>query len=131
MSKRVSFDLPGLEHTNPIPSACRVGPVLMTSGISGADPRSGKFPQGIEAQCAQMFANIRTILEVGGATPEDVVKLTVWLKDRSQRPQVNKEWLTMFPDPHSRPARHTFSNPELGGDMLVQCEVMAVITDGK
>ncbi len=127
MSRRVSFDLPGLTHTNPIPSACRVGPVLVSSGISGVDPQSGKLPPGIEAQCAQMFANIRAILKLGGAVPEDVVKLTVWLKDRSQRPQVNEEWLAMFPDPHSRPARHTFAGPDLAGDMLVQCEVMAVI----
>jgi 2-iminobutanoate/2-iminopropanoate deaminase len=127
MSRRVSFDLPGLKHTNPIPSACRVGPVLVTSGISGVDPQSGKLPEGIEAQCAQMFANIRSILEVGGATTEDVVKLTVWLQDRTQRPAVNKEWMAMFPDPHSRPARHTFAGPDLAPEMLVQCEVMAVV----
>jgi len=127
MNRRVSFDLPGLKHTNPIPSACRVGPILVSSGISGVDPASGIFPQGIEAQCAQMFANIRSILETGGGTVEDVVKLTVWLKDLAQRPSVNKEWLAMFPDPHSRPARHTFAGRDLSGDMLVQCEVMAVI----
>jgi 2-iminobutanoate/2-iminopropanoate deaminase len=127
MSRRVSFDLPGLKHTNPIPSACRVGPILVTSGISGVDPHSGKLPDGIEAQCAQMFANIRSILEVGGATTDDVVKLTVWLQDRTQRPAVNKEWMAMFPDPHSRPARHTFAGPDLAPEMLVQCEVMAVV----
>ena len=129
MSRRVSFDLPGLKHTNPIPGGCRVGPILVTSGISGVDPQSGKLPEGIEAQCAQMFQNIRAILEVGGATTDDVVKLTVWLQDRTQRPAVNKEWVAMFPDPHSRPARHTFGGPDLAPEMLVQCEVMAVVAE--
>ena len=33
----------------------------------------------------------------------------------------------MFPDPHSRPARHTFPAPDLPPGMLVQCEVIAFI----
>jgi hypothetical protein len=37
----------------------------------------------------------------------------------------------MFPDPHSRPARHTFQNPDLPPGMLVQCEVIAYIGDWK
>jgi hypothetical protein len=35
----------------------------------------------------------------------------------------------MFPDPHSRPARHTFSSPELPEPQMVQLELMAVIQD--
>jgi 2-iminobutanoate/2-iminopropanoate deaminase len=127
MNKRVSFELPGVEHTNPIPGGCRIGPFLITSGVSGKDPRTNSFPEGIDAQCAQMFVNIRALLEAGGATPEDVIKLTVWLKDKSLRPHLNKQWVAMFPDGHSRPARHTFAGPDLDPPMLVQCEVMAVI----
>jgi 2-iminobutanoate/2-iminopropanoate deaminase len=128
MGRRVSFDLPGVEHTNPIPAACRIGNILITSGVSGKDPKNGKFPEGIEAQCAQMFANIRGIMELAGASPEDVIKVNVWLKDKSQRPYLNKEWLAMFPDAHARPARHTFAGPDLEAPMLVQCEVMAVMS---
>ncbi|MBV9508599.1 MAG: RidA family protein [Acidobacteriia bacterium] len=127
MSKRVSFDLPGVEHTNPIPGGCRIGSFLMTSGVSGKDPRTGKFPEGIDAQCAQMFANVRTLLAEGGAAPEDVIKVNVWIKDKILRPHLNREWLAMFPDGHSRPARHTFASPDLDPPMLVQCEVIAVI----
>ena len=53
--------------------------------------------------------------------------MTVWLKDRSNRPVVNQYWLEMFPDAHSRPARHTFASPDLPEPMLVQCEFMAVL----
>jgi 2-iminobutanoate/2-iminopropanoate deaminase len=130
MSKRVSFELPGIEHTNPIPGACRIGPLFITSGVSGKDPKTNNFPEGIEGQCGQMFANVAALLEAGGAKPEDVIKVTVWLKDKSLRPHLNKQWLAMFPDAHSRPARHTFASPDLDPPMLVQCEVMAVIGDG-
>lgn len=129
MSKRTSIEVPGLEHVNPIPNASRVGPFLASGGIFGKDPATGKVAEGVDAQCEQMFANVRKVLEVGGAAPEDVIKLNVWLKDMANRPVVNKYWVQMFPDPHSRPARHTFSTPDLREPLLVECEIMAVISD--
>jgi 2-iminobutanoate/2-iminopropanoate deaminase len=127
MGRRVSIEVPGFEHDAPIPAACRVGSFLTTSVVSGKELYTGKMPEGIEAQCERMFATVRLILEAAGGSPEDVVKMTVWMKDRSQRQHLNKGWLEMFPDPHSRPARHTFAAPDLPGSMLVQCEVMAII----
>jgi len=128
MNKRVSIEVPGLKHDNPIPAACRIGPFLVSSVITPKDA-SGKVADSLDAQCAQVFANLRTLLTAAGTTPERVIKLTVWLKDRELRPHVNKFWLEMFPDPHSRPARHTFSAPELPDPQMVQMEAMAVIED--
>jgi 2-iminobutanoate/2-iminopropanoate deaminase len=127
MSKRRSIEVPGLEHTNPLPNASRVGPLLMTSGIFGKDPATGKVVPGIAEQCAMMFANIRRVLEAGGATPEDIVKINVWMKNRDDRDHLNREWLAMFPDPHSRPARHTFKDEDQPYGALISCEVIAVI----
>jgi len=129
MGRRVSIDVPGFGHDNPLPAACKVGPFLITSGVSGKEPFTGKMPEGIEAQCARMFATVRQILEIAGGSPEDVVKMNVWLKDRAMREYFNVGWLEMFPDEQSRPARHTFGAPDLPGAMLVQCEVFAVISE--
>jgi len=131
MSDRSSIEVPGLEHINPIPNASRIGPFLVSGGIFGKDPATGKVPEGIEAQLEQTFKNIRTVLQAGGATPEDVIKLSVWLKNMADRPAMNKHWLQMFPEDHSRPARHTFPTPDLRAPLLVECEVMAVIQDKK
>jgi 2-iminobutanoate/2-iminopropanoate deaminase len=131
MSNRTSIEVPGLEHVNPIPNASRVGPFLVSGGIFGKDPGTGQVPDGVEAQCEQMFANVRKVLEAGGAAPEDVIKLSVSLKDMANRPVVNKYWVQMFPDPHSRPARHTFETPDLRAPLLVECEIMAVVSDKK
>jgi 2-iminobutanoate/2-iminopropanoate deaminase len=131
MSNRRSIEVPGLEHVNPIPNASRIGPFLMSGGIFGKDPSTGKVPEGVEAQCEQMFANVRKVLEAGGAAPEDVIKLSVWLKDMANRPVLNMYWLQLFPDAHSRPARHTFETPDLRAPLLVECEIMAVIPDRK
>jgi 2-iminobutanoate/2-iminopropanoate deaminase len=116
---------------NPIPNASRIGPFLVSGGIFGKDPSTGKVAEGVDAQCEQMFANVRKVLAAGDASPEDVIKLSVWLKDMANRPVVNKYWVQMFPDPHSRPARHTFSTPDLRAPLLVECEIMAVISDKK
>jgi enamine deaminase RidA (YjgF/YER057c/UK114 family) len=127
VGRRLSIEVPGFGHDNPIPAACKVGPFLISSGISGKEPYTGKMLEGLEAQCAQMFVTVRQILEIAGGSPEDVVKMNVWMKDRSQRDTLNIGWLEMFPDEHSRPARHTFAAPDLPGSMLVQCEIFAVL----
>ena len=130
MAKRTSIELPGAAHKHPIPAACRVGNILMSSVITGKDPaRGGELPEGIEAQAEQMFRNMRTILERGGARPEDVIKVNIWMRDVNQRSVLNKFWLEMFPDAESRPARHTFPSPDPAAAFLVESEVVAVIGD--
>jgi enamine deaminase RidA (YjgF/YER057c/UK114 family) len=100
MEKRQSINVPGASHVNPIPSACRRGPFVVTGAISGTDPETGKVQAELDAQCRAMFANVRRVMEAAGGTPEDIVKMTVWISDRSLRPILNTHWVEMFPDPH-------------------------------
>jgi 2-iminobutanoate/2-iminopropanoate deaminase len=127
MIKRKSFDVEGLGHGNPIPAVSRIGNVVATGGVSGTDTSTGKMPEDVTAQCAHMFANLRTILAAAGASPEDVIRVTVWIKRPEIRDEVNKEWVAMFPDPDSRPARHTMFYEHFAGAAVVQCEAWAVI----
>ena len=127
MEKRQSIDVAGAKHQNPIPSASRKGPFLVTGAISGADPESGKVPDELDAQCRQMFANVRRVMETAGGSPDDIIKMTVWIADRALRPTLNKYWVEMFPDPHSRPARHTVAHGDFTPPMQVQCDIFAVI----
>jgi len=73
-----------------------------------------------------MFASIECIVRAAGGTPEDIIKVTIWMKDRTLRQAVNTEWLRMFPDPQSRPARHTMNAP-LDGEKLIECSFIAVL----
>ena len=127
MSTRRSIEVAGLEHVHPIPNASRIGPFLMTGGIYGKDPQTGQLAPDIAGQCHYLFANIRRVLEAGGATPEDVIKMYVWIKDKSWRDHLNREWVAMFPEPHSRPTRHTFTDTDQPYGALISCEVIAVI----
>lgn len=125
MPWRESIQVPPMLHQNPIPTASRVGNMLCTSVIGGRDPETGQVPQTAEEQAVNCFKILARILDKGGATPEDVAHVTVYIKDSSMRPAVNKPWVEMFPDEHSRPARHTIVMENMGG--MVQIEAVAVI----
>jgi len=127
MEKRRSIDVAGARHQNPIPSASRIGPFVMSGAISGADSATGKVSEDLDAQCAAMFANVRRVVETAGGTPDDIIKMTVWITDRALRPTLNKYWVEMFPDPDSRPARHTVTSGDFAPPMQIQCDLTAVI----
>jgi len=127
MVKRRSLEIPGISHgAVPIPMGSRVGNMLFSSGLMGKDPATDTLPADAEAQAKFAFQNMRVLLDQGGACLDDVVRLTVFIKDNSVRDFLNKEWLDAFPDPASRPARHTLVY-DLPGGMLIQLEVVAVI----
>jgi enamine deaminase RidA (YjgF/YER057c/UK114 family) len=62
-----------------------------------------------------------------GGGPEDIIKMNVWIADRSLRETMNRYWVEMFPDPHSRPARHTIAHADFTPPMQIQCDLLAVI----
>jgi enamine deaminase RidA (YjgF/YER057c/UK114 family) len=127
VARRQSIEVAGFGHGNlPIPAASRVGDLVATGGVMGLDPESGKLPDDVAEQARLMFANLQRILAAGGAVMEDVLKITVWVKVPEARAAVNTEWLKAFPDARSRPARHTLQNDHLPGNMLVQCDALAV-----
>ena len=127
MAKRKSINIEGFSHKNPIPAACRLGNMLMTGVILGTDPATGNVAVTLEQQCAFMFQHVRSIVQAAGGSTDDIIKMSVWMTDRSQRGVLNAEWLKMFPDEHSRPARHT-SQANLEGGQLINCDITAVLT---
>lgn len=127
---RRSIDVPGLHHGGlPIPQASVVGNLLVSSGISPLDPDTGTVPAEVERQVELVFANVRRILDAAGGSPDDIVKCTVFVRDKAIRPVIDKRWLEMFPDEHSRPARHTL-RIDLAEPVQIQLEITAVLGEG-
>lgn len=126
MSPRRSIEVEGFSHgAQPIPAASRVGPLVMTGGVYGLDPATGAIPDDVEAQARLMFSNLARILEAAGVGLDRVARMTIFVKVPEARGAVNAEWLKAFPDPGSRPARHTLINEALPANMLVQCDATA------
>lgn len=122
-----SIDVPGASHNAPIPAAARVGPLLCTSAVSGKDPATGALPADVASQVRHAFANLKAVLDAGGASLQDVVKFSVSIKDNAVREPLNAEWLACFPDSHDRPARHILVQ-DLQHGMWLQIEAMAFVS---
>src|SRR5204863_7440333 len=127
MEKRQSIDVAGAKHVNPIPSASRRGPFVVSGAMSGTDPETGKVPADLDEQCRLMFENVRRVMTAAGGSLDDIVKMTVWITDRSLREIMNRHWLAMFPDPQSRPARHTLTSRDSTAPTQTQWAPMAVL----
>lgn len=126
---RRSIELANHGHGGaPIPAASRVGALVVTGGIRGVDVATGTLSSDLTEQVEHMFANLRTVIEDGGATVGTIAKVTVWIAVPEARAAINGPWQAMFPDPHSRPARHVIAQA-LPVGMLVQCDALAVATN--
>jgi len=125
LARRQSFEIQPVGHRAPIPMAARVGNIIVTSGIPGADPATGEMPASLEEQAKNCFTNLGNVLAKAGASKDDVVRVTVFIKSNDNRQLVNPAWLATFPDEHSRPARHQTVVETLNFD--IQIEAMAVV----
>jgi 2-iminobutanoate/2-iminopropanoate deaminase len=124
--RRTSVYADGFQHANPIPAACRIDNVIYSSLIHGVDRSRDGVSATLEEQAELMFIRLRDVVEAAGGSTDDVVKVTMWMRDRADREAVNRFWLEMFPDATDRPARQTI-NAHLEGEQLIQCDFVAVI----
>ncbi|MFC8452087.1 RidA family protein [Kitasatospora sp. NPDC057223] len=128
MSERISIDLPGLRHANPIPAAARIGPFLASGALTGRDPLTHAMPATLDQQCANVFAHVRALLAAAGGSPDHILRMTFRLADPRDRKALNREWLAMFPDPAHRPARQAVA-AQLDGAARIHCDLLAVLPD--
>ena len=126
MAKRRVIEIPGLSQRAPIPMGAAIGNIVFSSAISGRDPKTNTLPGDPDKQAEVLFRNIRSFMERAGGTTDDIVRMTVYLKEERYRESINKEWLKMFPSEHDRPARHAI-RVDVRGEMLFQIEIFAVV----
>ena len=78
------------------------GDTLYVSGIVPVDASGAVVGDDVVAQARQVFAIMERVLAAAGATPADVVKVTVYLLDIDDRPLINPVRQEFFGD--TRPA---------------------------
>ncbi len=126
MSRRHSVHISGFTHSSPVPNASRIDNMLFSGVIIGADPSTGKANGTFEEQLGNVFLHMKAIVEAVDGTTDDIIKVNFYLKNSSDRTKVNVEWVKMFSDEHSRPARQALVSA-LDGTILVQADFIAVL----
>jgi 2-iminobutanoate/2-iminopropanoate deaminase len=100
----------------------RAGDFLVASGQLGL--RDGQMVAGgVTAETNQAIANLAALLEGEGATLNDVVKTTVFLRHMRDFQIMNEAYVAGFGD--HRPARSAFAVAELPMVALVEIEAWA------
>ena len=105
----------------PYSQGLRIGSLIFVSGQGPLDPAVGCVPRGIEAQTHQVLRNIRSILEAGGSSMNDVVKVTAHVADVADFGAFNRVYAEYFRPPY--PVRTTVGSQLLG--ILVEVDVIA------
>jgi 2-iminobutanoate/2-iminopropanoate deaminase len=90
----------------PYNQAIVTGNTMYVAGQGPINPKTGKIEIGtIEEQATLTFENIKAILEAGGFSMGDVVKVTAYLTDLGDFGKYNEVYKKYFTEPY--PARAT------------------------
>src|SRR5579863_5237792 len=93
----------------PYAQGVRAGNLVFTAGQGGLDPVTGQIVSGgIKEQTARTLDNLKAVLEAGGSSLGQAVKVTVYLKDMNDFAAMNAVYATYFgTDSDALPARTT------------------------
>jgi 2-iminobutanoate/2-iminopropanoate deaminase len=111
----------------PYSQARVVGNLIFASGQIPIIPATGALAEGLEAQAEQVFTNIANLLEAAGSDMGHVVKTTVFIKDMNDFGAINAIYARHFQEPF--PARSCVEVARLPKDVLLECEVIAVVRE--
>ena len=126
MGKRVIQTALAPKAIGPYSQAIQAGSFLFLSGQIPLDPKTGELVKGdIRQQTRQVLENIKGILESEKLEMDDIVKVTISLKDIGNFNQVNEVYTTYFPS--SPPARSTVGVAKLPRDVEIEIEAIALI----
>jgi 2-iminobutanoate/2-iminopropanoate deaminase len=106
----------------PYSQAIVVGDLLFTSGQIPLRADGALVDGDIAVQTMQVLANLKAVIEAAGASLNNVVKTTVFLKDMDDFAAMNKVYGDTFGE-HA-PARATVQVAKLPRDVLLEIEAI-------
>jgi 2-iminobutanoate/2-iminopropanoate deaminase len=110
----------------PYSAGVKTGRWVFTAGQIGIDPQTGEIVEGgIEAETRQVLTNLKNLLEEGGASLDQVIKTTVFLRNMEEFSQMNQVYAEFFKKDY--PARSTVQVAALPKGAAVEIEAVAVV----
>ncbi len=126
MSKQIIATDKAPKAIGPYSAAVRVGNFVYTAGQIGIDPATGEVVSGgVEAETRQALTNLKHILEAAGASLDNVVKTTVFLRDINDFAKMNGVYAEFFTANY--PARSAVQVAALPKGVAVEIEAVAYI----
>jgi 2-iminobutanoate/2-iminopropanoate deaminase len=118
-----------MEPISHFSDAVVAGKTIYVSGLVATDERGEIVGKGdVVEQTRQIFRNLQRILDAAGANPADVAKLTIFMRDVSQRPLINPVRQEFFGE--HRPASTLVEVSRLvRDDLLLEIEAIAELPD--
>jgi len=109
----------------PLSQAIKAGDWVFASGQLGNDPNTKRLAEGgIGPETRQVCENLKAVLDAAGSSLERVVKVTIYMVDLDELPEMNAIFSQYFPvDP---PARTTFECSRLVANARVEIEAIAL-----
>lgn len=113
----------------PYSQAVRSGGFLFCSGQVPLHPGTGALVgETIEEQTRQTLENLKAVVEAGGATLADAVKVSVFLADMEHFAAMNGVYATYFDA--AKPARACVEVSRLPKDVLVEVDAIVRCPEG-
>jgi 2-iminobutanoate/2-iminopropanoate deaminase len=125
MIRRVISTVEAPGALGPYSQGIRAGGLVYTSGQLPLTPSGELIRDDVGRAARQALENVRAILAAGGATMEDVVKVTVYLTDMGHFATVNGVYAEFFSEPF--PARTCVEVAGLPLGALLEIEAYAVV----
>ena len=108
----------------PYSQANAAGGFLFTAGQIPLDPVTMKIVGETAAEQARLaLTNAKNVVEAGGLTLDNVLKVTVFIRDMGQFAAINEVYKTFFSG--EPPARSVVEVSGLPKDVLVEVEMIA------
>jgi len=120
-SKMTKKQTLGSSHV-PLSPAVRAGDFVFVSGQVPVGEDGSIVPGGIGPETDQVLANVAKALALAGCTLADVIKTTVWLRDRDDFAAFNEAYGKHFP---SEPPARSTAESRLMIDIAVEIEAIA------
>lgn len=125
MKKDIIFSENAPKPIGPYSQAVRVGNLMFLSGQIALDPHSGELKNSsFSEECEMVLDNLKAVLEAGGSSMTDLVKVNVFLKDLENFVEFNGIYEKYIGD--SKPARACVEVSRLPKDVNVEVEAVAL-----
>ena len=100
--------------------------IIFSSGQLPIDPKTGELSKGdIQKETRLCLENVKAVLEAGHATIENIIKVTVFVKDMNNFSSINEVYAEFFGD--HKPARSLVEVARLPKDADIEIEAIAII----